>query len=1358
MGNAFQCCTSLPAVMSPSHAGSPLPPPIGSLVPTIQQLDPNDQIDLLIDLIEVQLQRIKALPEKSSISSSLLDSVAPKISLAATIIDIVSTEADKLFKTDLTKGMGRLVLDGLRMVGEAHWIFVGLAVAAYALERGVSMRCNVSECINVLEEIGFLAKDLKRFKEANPGETDRLCKAVQIIVEGAITCCDYISKGSLSRYWSACIVQNFLQKVRESIRDIRSSLTLTAILARQNSQYIEPSIKLLDFEPVGIESQVSEVKDLIDIKSNDVATTIILFGNGGIGKTTLASQVIQQLNLVSTGFKFCRVIIDDKTPDKIIHIIKLQRDIIRNLGGGKIKLENPENGQNKIREIIANKCILLFIDKVVDSDYIRQLLPRHLLQPKKTLKDEHSQKLRILITSRASNLPVLFEDIKCKEYRVNSLSEEAAKCLLQRTILKDETKFHQEFDEEHLLDDVAVACKGIPLLLSVYGNHLRVDRKKKRYQEALDGLKMGDFNRFPEEQLEEKILFVYHKLKDFDVEARDAFLDICSYFQGWEWNVVSAIVGENRLETLHKRMLVSRSEIKNQVVVHDILLLMGRKEAKNTRFLNSMESLKALKDKSNLQTIQGICLLDNTSLMTLESRDLNAMHTSLRVLQIGNWVNFDGPPCDKEFENLRYLHVGDINAFPFQNASKLKQLKVFYNHSKQGIDLPQLPETLMRLNHDVKQLEQVHEVAKLPNRLKLPASLQYLQLSNVQLVLETLNHLHVLESLCLDKCDIEVTAVDLQESSKWNNFPEGLKLPVSLQNLIVNNCKGLPQTLSHLNALKDLFLTRCDMEIMPRGFRQLSLLKTLSLEYCANLSSLPKGIGSISSLTSVNLNGCTRLQELPADFGKLIALKDLRMGGCENLTSLPENMGGLSSLQVLDLTGCIMLQNLPESFGSLSIQRLNLHCLTSLEKLPETTGNLGRLKYLSVNSCESLTGLPDSFVQLRMLEELRIHCCENLVSLPKNFGQLISLTLIEASCCPSLKDLPHGFEELPALKELSLMVCSKLVTLPACIEQLACLEWLALLGIPLSTLPSDLGKLKNLKWLWISSCNRLRTFPDDFDKMASLEKLTIHRCEMMEGKELERVVKLQKCYSVDICRSPNLVQRWKEMQQAREDYPFEITASSEQDEYEWHRATKAGLFHGRCIELDSMTNELIEHTSVFVGENTTVAVIRLPFDSNHSLHFQRLVGRAMQRQTSGTTELLRIFYLKDTDEEESIREVLKHMPEGSWVIPSSEIRRFLLLQYLLFNVSVKDICFIADVRLDEQGRQIFVDSMRIGEDEIVGRKVSPTIKEQSENVDFVTRYIDQISLQNKVECAWKIFAQALKQNGICHFDSRKGQV
>ncbi|GLJ51984.1 hypothetical protein SUGI_1104810 [Cryptomeria japonica] len=1074
MGNAFQCCTSLPAVMSPSHAGSPLPPPVRSLVPNIQQLDPNDQIDLLIDLIEVQLQRIKALPEKSSISSSLLDSVAPKISLAATIIDTVSTEADKLSKTDLTKGMGRLVLDGLRMVGEAHWIFVGLAVAAYALERGVSMRCNVSECINILEEIGFLAKDLKRFKEANPGETDRLCKAVQIIVEGAITC---------------------------------------------------------------------------------------------------------------------------------------------------------------------------------------------------------------------------------------------SKCLPRRTILKDETKLHQEFDEEHLLDDVAVACKGIPLLLSVYGNHLRVDRKKKRYEEALDGLKMGDFNRFPEEQLEEKLLFVYHKLKDFDVEAREAFLDICSYFQGWEWNVVSAIVGENRLETLHKRMLVSRSEIKNQVVVHDILPLMGRKEAKNTRFLNSMESLKALKDKSNMETIQGICLLDNTSLMTLESRDLNAIHTSLRVLQIGNWVNFDGPPCDKEFENLRYLHVGDINAFPFQNASKLKQVKVFYNHSKQGIDLPQLPETLMRLNHDVKQLEQVHEVAKLPKRLKLPASLQYLQLSNVQLVLETLNHLHVLESLCLDKCDIEVTAVDLQEPSTWNNFPEGLKLPVSLQNLIVNNCKGLPQTLSHLNALKELFLTRCDMEIMPRGFQQLSLLKTLSLEYCTNLSSLPQGIGSISSLTSMNLNGCTSLQELPADFGKLIALKDLWMGGCENLTSLPENMSGLSSLQVLDLTGCIMLQNLPESFGSLSIQRLNLHCLTSLEKLPETTGNLGRL---------------------------------------------------------NVKELPHGFEELPALKELSLMVCSKLVTLPACIEQLACLEWLALLGIPLSTLPSDLGKLKNLKWLWIRSCNRLRTFPDDFDKMASVEKLTIHRCEMMEGKELERVVKLQKCYSVDICRSPNLVQRWKEMQQEREDYPFEITASSEQDEYEWHRATKAGLFHGRCIELDSMTNELIEHTSVFVGENTTLAVISLPFDTNHSLHFQRLVGRAMQRQTSGTTELLSIFYLKkaemdgkgtkDTDEEESIREVLKCMPEGSWVIPSSEIRRFFLLQHLLFNVSVKDICFIADVRLDEQGRQIFVDSMRIGEDEIVGRKVSPTIKEQSKNVDFVTRYIDQISLQNKVECAWKIFAQALKQNGICHFDSRKGQV
>jgi len=41
-------------------------------------------------------------------------------------------------------------------------------------------------------------------------------------------------------------------------------------------------------------------------------------------------------------------------------------------------------------------------------------------------------------------------------------------------------------------------------------------------------------------------------------DAQDAFLDICSFFRGWEWETVASIVGEEVLLTLAQRDLVAR--------------------------------------------------------------------------------------------------------------------------------------------------------------------------------------------------------------------------------------------------------------------------------------------------------------------------------------------------------------------------------------------------------------------------------------------------------------------------------------------------------------------------------------------------------------------------------------------------------------------------------------------------------------------------------------------------------------------------------------------------------------------------------------------------------------------------------
>lgn len=199
----------IPTTSSPAlshHEGSSLPPqpPINSLPSSplsidsinlrIQKVDPADQIEPLISFVDYHLQRIKGSSQEASSSSSHLTSVASNTTLAAQFMDFISTEAENLQKTDIAKEMGGLALEGLKKVGEAHWVFLGLSVVASALERCVTVRSNVSECIDLLQAIVFLAKDLKVFRERMPDERERLCGAVQMIVEGAIMCSDYISK------------------------------------------------------------------------------------------------------------------------------------------------------------------------------------------------------------------------------------------------------------------------------------------------------------------------------------------------------------------------------------------------------------------------------------------------------------------------------------------------------------------------------------------------------------------------------------------------------------------------------------------------------------------------------------------------------------------------------------------------------------------------------------------------------------------------------------------------------------------------------------------------------------------------------------------------------------------------------------------------------------------------------------------------------------------------------------------------------------------------------------------------------------------------------------------------------------
>ncbi|GLJ52029.1 hypothetical protein SUGI_1106060 [Cryptomeria japonica] len=1375
MGNSCGCCNppppnnnspnpnQSPATPHP-HLSSPSPS-LESVIHTISQSlgneNPTQKIGLLIRFIDNMLLKIKAPSQHGASTSSSgiqVESVAWSTRAASDIIDIISREANELEKSEVAKELGRVALKAVKLVGESHWIFLGLSMAAYALERCLTVTSNLLEYKELLEKIVHLAKDVEKLGQTIPRDNERLCCAVQVIVEGTVLCCDYSTQGKLSRYWNADVMQSQLEKTSKSIQDITSSLTLTTVvdIKRQVTLRIEESPqKLLDFKPEGIAEKVTQVKEMVDLEGSEAVAALILWGFGGVGKSVLASTVIQELDCLSKGFKFCRVIIDEKTADRASHIKQLQKDIIYDFGGGKLDLRNTEEGRQQVQQVVHNQCCLLFIDNVVDSSYIKQLLPTHFSQIEGkagSVQASREARLRIVITSRQNNIKQLLNIKKLSDYHVDRLSDTAAKIILRKTILggdQDESQVNCDFDEEGRITAIAEACRGVPLLLSVFGNYLRVERDQTIYKEVLEALEKGDFDKFTdEENLSERLMFVYNKMRD--LEAKEAFLDICIYFHGWLWEEVAVIVGSGNLEILEKRVGLVKRNNKGEVIVHDILRLMGNKMAKETRITNYREFSAVVEDEYKLKNMKGVSLMDNTSLATIESTDLNAMRHSLRVLRLGDWVIINGV-CDRAFTELRYLQVGDLTTFAFTDASEMEKLARLYNKSKTGMDFRELPRALKAIHYEI-QYPGCEELATLP-----------------------VENLRTLKMFSVD-------------SSKPVKLPKGFKLPASLEWLWLVGCRKLPETFSHLTNVHFLNLSKCDFESLPEGFGQLTGLKKLFMNYCPNLKYLSEGFGSLCSLTELTVEGCTCLEILPVDFGRLTALQELRMGKCDSLRTLPEDFGGLISLQSLDIAGCISLERLPESFSRLSIKSLALESLLSLSELPESIGKMSSLTRLIVKSCNSLTTLPNSLVQLKMLEYLKITKCIKLIALPKDFGQLSSLTHLIVKDCPVLKELPVGFQELPALNILELRRCGNIVNLSPGFGELNCLEQLYIYSLPLSSLPKGFGNLKRLRNLDILNGFKLETLPKDIENLVSLRTLRMSICPMLDAATMERIVKLQNCSLVRIYSSTKLTEWWEEMQD-KEEYPMLVwtregyPSIKDEDAADWQRAARVALFSlNPCKELNGSSDELMDRSSIAIDVDTTVALISLPFhlQSHHEDRLKNMCELAKKRSRTACSGQLQILIclkgieldrqrVSAEEEEENIRKALKWLPQGSCAIPVVDIRRRFLVKEVFFrsySEESKLVCFMADVRV--HGKMKFEDGETVGEDDI-SEKLKQNfhqseIEEESETPDELLECLKlvcnsegeeserSVQFPGPAEASmFRMLAQALKRKGIHHF-------
>jgi hypothetical protein len=319
-------------------------------------------------------------------------------------------------------------------------------------------------------------------------------------------------------------------------------------------------------------------------------------------------------------------------------------------------IRKHEDGQRELGRMLEKAPTFIYIDNVLGQDELGQLLPKDMSKAKK---------VRLLLTARDIDVRRALK-VKTIVYAVKGLPDIEAMHLLGREIY-GETEDKEKQINSTQLNEIVQSYGGIPKLLEVVGGFIRQEEDKQKAYRIL----MKEKEKWDSEIWKiESYLFAYKYLPEI---LKDPFLDICSFFKGWDWDTVADIVGEIELDMLESRALVTRG-IYGVVVVHDVILSIGLQKAKGTRFsFTNGKQIKELLDKKEIPEIKGIWLSENNKdLLDISASKLDLMYSSLRVLSMGNFIKVRDK-CNKTFEKLIFLQAAIPN-LPF-DVSKSKGLK-----------------------------------------------------------------------------------------------------------------------------------------------------------------------------------------------------------------------------------------------------------------------------------------------------------------------------------------------------------------------------------------------------------------------------------------------------------------------------------------------------------------------------------------------------------------------------------------------------------------------------------------------------------------------------------------------------------
>ncbi|WCJ38886.1 disease resistance protein (TIR-NBS-LRR class) putative [Euphorbia peplus] len=837
-------------------------------------------------------------------------------------------------------------------------------------------------------------------------------------------------------------------------QDIRSEAKLVKeivenILKKLNHAYSRTLNGL-----IGIDSHVEKAIKLLHLGMPEVCV-LGIWGMGGIGKTTIAEVIFNELSSQFEGCCFLKNIKEESVRSGILGLRKMLCQ--------------------DVDDILQRKKVLLVLD---DVDCLSQL-------DEFIGKCDFGLGTRIIVTSRDKQV---LKNRADELYEVKGLNHDEALQLFSLNAFRQD---HPTPEYTDLSERAMNNTQGNPLALKVLGSFL-FGRGKREWESSLQ--KLG---RIPRPEIFNVLRASFDSL---DEEEKCIFLDIACFFKGQQVDFVQRIMdGCGFSAGIGISVLVDKcllTVVENKLEMHDLLQEMAheivRQESikelgKRSRLWSHVDVYKVLTKNLGTEKVEGIFFdTSKISKVMLSSRAFANMH-NLRLLKIyssgfGNNCKLYLPDgLDFVSDKLSYLHWEEypLSSMPSNfEAENLVELNLTHSNIKQLWSGVQHLVSLKEMN-----LSNSMNLLTFPD-LSLAKNLKSLNFAYCTSLEEVHPSIRFLDQL-ID--------LDMRCCTSLMSLPTGIKL-TSLRTLNLSGCSYLrwfPQFTENLTYLN---LNETAIQILPESIGKSSGLIALNLKDCKQLHSLPESMHRLKSVLIIDLSGCsnitrfpnvcggvkylylrdTAIVEIPSSIGLLYELLHLDLMNCKSLKNLPRDIYNLACLEQLILSGCSSITKFPEV--PMQIKKLLLDG-TTIEEIPSSIQNCLELVELNLQNCTRLQTLTSSICKLKHLQNLNLSgCCmfDNFPEIKEDMNSLRYLYLDGTGL------------QVQYLRKLYLNNCG-LFVVPQYIGCLWSLEALDLSGNPFREITSNLKGLVELQYLGVRDCILLESLRELPPNLANLD-------------------------------------------------------------------------------------------------------------------------------------------------------------------------------------------------------------------------------------------------------------------------------